>query len=812
MKRPLLFLFCLVCLVIFLYNPAAYRPDPVFPLGEKYQVEVTGRVSARSAQDDRLSLTLEDCRLLHEGKNYYCSRLSLTLFCDSPSSLPSVQAGNCIHALGRLSGTELARNPGNFNWYGYNQSRRISYQVTADYLTVTDDSADFFREGLLRLQAFLGRRLELICGEDGAAASILRALILGDRSDLDERIQTLYEEGGILHILSVSGFHVSLLGSICLILARRFGLPPKLQKILAAILALIYWQLCGQSLSAGRAAVMFVCLSASFLFERSYDSLSALSLSGILFLIDSPAMLFQAGFQLSYGAVLAIRLVCPAFAAQASRLSDCLSPAFEKLEDVLPRSYFLLFRRLASRFSRSILHSFFFGLGLQLALLPVTLYHFFRYPVYSIFLNLVVLPLAAPLFICAAAALLASFVSLPLGSLLLIPSRIILWIFEKLFSLAVSLPLASYLGGRPSPARIAAYYILLSFLCLLLRGQSLSAALSRLRSRFPSFRLPLSSWGLFFRRHNALLLCLRSLRLNPLHFKPLRFKPLLLCLLALAALLLPLPRTGLIVTFLDVGQGDCAFLRASDGTAILIDGGSSDISSAAAQRLIPFLESQRISRLDYVFISHTDEDHTNAVTGFLEAGYDIGTLILPDLPDHLAGEDSYRQFLSLAEKYQIPLYLFSAGASLTLRDLSLLCLAPSPPQTSQAAAYTSLNSASQVLLLEYQGIRILFTGDCGEEGEALVAEELKTRGISSCQILKVGHHGSSTSTGAALLDQIQPAAAVISCGAGNRYGHPHPDTLERLYDRNISVFVTAACGAVTLRIQNGRVRLTAMIP
>ena len=772
MKRPIFLLFCLICLIIFLFNPAAYRPDPVFPLGEDYDVEVSGCVAARSSQDNRLSMILEDCLIFHAGRAYRCSRLTLTVFADNGRDLPQVRAGNLVQAEASLSLAEPARNPGNFDWYAYNQSRHIRYQATADSLTITDNTVNCFREGLMQLQSFLGEQLTLLCGDDSASASVLRALLLGDRSALDERTEALYEEGGILHILSVSGFHVSLLGSICLALSRRFFLPPKLQRLLAALLALLYWQLCGQSVSAGRAAVMFVCLCLAFPAERTYDSLSALAAAGIFFLLDSPSLLLQAGFQLSYCAVLAIRLVCPVFAGLAAAADKHLTPFFKSLEKELPRRIPSSLRRLPARLVRSLLHALLFGLGLQLTLLPVTLYHFFRYPVYGLLLNLIVLPLSSPLFICAAAGLLFSFCHPLAGRLLLIPSRIILRFFEELCSLASSLPFSSFLGGRPSPWRIIVYYLLLTFLCLYLQGKIPRKPSSSLRAKF---------------------------------------RPLFLCALALAVLILPAPSSGLRVTFLDIGQGDCAFILSPDGTSILIDGGSSDISSAAEQRLIPFLEAQRIDKLDYVFISHTDADHTNAVIGFLEAGYEVGALILPDLPAHLAGEESFLQLFSLAHRYKIPLYLTCAGDSFTLDELSFLCLAPVPPENPEAAEYTSLNNASQVLLLEYQGVRILFTGDCGEEGEELLTAQLAMRGISSCHVLKAGHHGSSTSSSEELLEQLRPMAAVISCGAGNRYGHPHPETLDRFYARDIPVFATASCGAVTLHIRGGHLFLSAML-
>ncbi|MCI8565822.1 MAG: DNA internalization-related competence protein ComEC/Rec2 [Lachnospiraceae bacterium] len=760
-RRPLFLLFCAAVFLLALFYPRSYVPDPIFAPGAYYDVVVQGTVETCQRQDTRITLLLSKCQILYENELYSCPRLRVTLAGDRTDGAPPLQAGFLLSVFGSLTSFQPARNPGNFDANAYYQARHISYQVSARQITILDRQTDFLREWLLQARRVLSDRLALLVRMSGEADAdsclgILSALLLGDKDNLDEQNEALYQSAGILHILSVSGLHVSLLGGALLALTKRLYLPLWVQKFSACLLIVFYWQFCGASLSAGRAAIMFLCLCAAPLFERSYDSLSSLSLAGLLLLWDSPGLLFQPAFQLSFGAILGILLVCPSFCP--IRTPGNKPPLFSAL---------------------------FFGFGLQLTLLPVTLYHFFRYPLYAVLLNLVVLPLTAPLFLCGAAGLLLSFLWLPFGAVLLFPCRLILLLYDRLCTAAAALPLASCLLGRPALWRIFLYYVLLALFCFLRRPARRNEAApktpSKKRRLFPpTLRKEMLS----------LALCLLLL------------PPVLLC---------PLPVPALTVTFLDVGQGDCALLRTPDGTTILIDGGSSDIQNAAANRLIPFLESQAVDFLDYVFLSHSDEDHVGAVADWLESGRLIGCLILPALPDRLAAEASYQELLSLAGFYQIPVLYFREGSRFTEGELSLLCLAPAAPESPQAAGYTSLNAASQVLLAEFRGIRLLFTGDCGEEGEEFLVQKLRQLNLS-CHILKVGHHGSATSTGSELLAQLNPQLAVISCGIQNRYRHPHPDVLARLRAQEVLYYITADCGAVTVTVRGQTAQIHTMLP
>lgn len=781
MKRPLLFLFLLTVAAIALWLPGDYEPDEIFPQGDYYDVTVQGRLCSLTQKEDSLTLILQDCRILYDSEVYSCRRLLLSVPDHTGFDTETCQAGNLLTASGSLSSFEPARNPGNFDWQAYYLARHISYRVKAEQISVTDHHVFLLQDLVQRARLRLSGQLTLPESTYGLSdASILRALVLGDKSNLDSDTRQLYEDAGILHILSVSGLHVSLLGGAFLALAGLAHIPVRLRQLLTAGFVLLYWQLCGGSVSAGRAAVMFVCLCGASVIGRTYDSLSALALAGLLILWDSPRMLFQSGFQLSFAAVFGLQTVCPALShhssAQEKRQKNCSGSALRN------RSASSLLSAVSP-----LLNHVAFALGLQLTLLPVTVWHFFRYPAYGLFLNLLILPLAPILVFLSAAGLLAGLLSLSVGRVFLTPACLILRLYEYLSRICVSLPGSSWLTGRPALWRIAVYYVVLALYCLYRqRGHRTKGCEDESPVRAHS-RIP----------HPAPFLRLFSL-------------PLLTVFL-LSVLFLPPVSRPLTVTFLDVGQGDCAFLRTPQGTTLLIDAGSSDIKAVTEYRLTPFLEAQGVDKIDFVFLSHSDADHVNAVLQWLESGHTIGTAILPALTQTLAQDSAYRTLCEKLSSFQVSLLFFSEGQRFTEGALSLLCLAPAAPDSPQSALYTSANTASQVLLLEYEGFRILFTGDCGKEGEVLLTEALRQRNLS-CQILKAGHHGSAASTGNALLNQLSADIVIVSCGVRNRYGHPHPDLLARLSERQIPCYVTADCGAVTFTIRSGKASLQTQLP
>ncbi len=655
-----------------------------------------------------------------------------------------VYPGQRVTVYGKMAALSGPRNEGSFDYPLYAAGFGLSGSMYGERLALSGGEAIPYQVLLQNIRSRVQEILfRLAPAED---AGVLQALLLGDKSNLDAELLSLYQENGIAHILAVSGLHLSILGMGFYRLLRRLQLPHNPAALVSSLLILSYGILTGASGSALRAVIMLLLQFLARSLGRTYDMLSALSTACLLLLFSSPYLLFSAGFQLSFGAVFALGLAA---------------------ELPMPSHPFL------SGIAQSLL--------LQLFTLPILLYHYFQLPVYSILLNLLVLPLLAFLVYAALLAVFSSFFCLPLALVCIGSAHGILRLYAVLCTLAAGLPGARFLPGRPHLAGIFCYYLcfFLFCACLVRRARQTQAdAEPGVGKNVKSPTRPAGPHQPSCREARGTISVLPA------------FLPLLLGLF----LLLPRPSRELSITALDVGQGDGFVLR--QGNAVItIDMGSTSSGSLGKNVCLPYLKSQGIADIDLAVLSHSDQDHISGLLYLLTEtdAVEIRRLLLP-----AAGENDprYDALRAAAAAREIPVSYLRAGDCLSVRDLSLLCLYPADSSYIEDA-----NSHSDALLLRFGDFRMLFTGDLPLEQEPLLLENLRryTGTYPKLDILKAGHHGSHTSSSAEMLSALRPNYALLSYGAGNRYGHPHQETLERLQEVQAEILATAARGEIQIR-------------
>lgn len=392
----------------------------------------------------------------------------------------------------------------------------------------------------------------------------------------------------------------------------------------------------------------------------------------------------------------------------------------------------------------------------QLGVLPVTLAYFNRVSLISVLSNLLAVPLLEFITILgmfmAVLGQISIFFSQVLGYINCVLLSAVLYITK----ISASIPFASVTTVTPPVAAIILYYS--------------------------------SLWFLLWYRP------LKNIRLRPVHIgAPVAVAAVLL----VAPLLIP---GKLEVVFLDVGQGDSSFIRTCTGKNILLDGGGSTDPNVASKvgetTVAPFLLDQGVTALEAVIASHAHADHIQGLYTVLEQ-FRVEELIIPRMED----EKEFSHLLKLAEDRSVKVVRCGRGDRIRLDAKTVFdVLSPSPAMSSEN---TSLNNTSLVLKLHYGTADVLFTGDAEAEAE----QDMLEGGMPlDAEVLKVGHHGSSTSTGREFLERIGPAAAVISVGRNN-FGHPSPGTLALLKEEGVQIFRTDECGAVVLTSRGGDVRL-----
>ena len=797
---------------------------------EGREVLAEGKVSHIRWTENGVRLELADAEVTSyngEGTEYNSVGNLLVYADDLRTEKGEIKHGQRLLVYGNGSIFERAPNPGGFDANTYYFSLGITGAIQGKSLRITDFSYHRLNQALFQAKNKLIKSYITYLGEDGAG--VILSMLLGERALLSEETQELYRRGGISHILAISGLHVSMIGTALYEWLRKTALGRNGAIPVACAGVLLYGSFVEAGTSTKRAVIMFLLLLAATALGRTYDTLSAMSVSVIVILCESPGALYTASFQLSFAAAYGASVLAAMLRErrEETRLSGrkgtggvttgdgiAVPEAVETAKKVALRCN-NRWIRIREYIGEKVHNMFVFGLAIQAVSFPFTVYHFFEYPTYGLLLNPLVVPLMTILLLCGMLSGICGLLVPWLGDFFAGGTRGILWIYDALCRLTEQLPGSLLLVGRPEVWQMAVYYVLLVGCLYVWYGRG------RKRLR----RTEVGEKGLLGKTERIMRSGAEQLLMR-LEQK----RVVLLLMVFLPFVLLPIPCGRLEAAFLDVGQGDGIVLRGHGGSVFLVDGGSTSVQKVGEKRIIPYLKAKGIRIIDCAFVSHTDSDHMNGVKEILAAmpvyskyresipGYTgtpvIKRLVLPEWYEEkeslignieeepvkrvLEGEvdKAYSELVKLAEEKLVEVCYMGDGDRMTLgTELVLSCLAPE-----EDVVYDNKNAASMVLLATYGEFDLLLTGDMEKEGEI----RLLKSGIpasDTVEVLKVSHHGSYTASSETFISALQPRISVISCGKNNRYGHPHTETLNTLYGANSRVYRTDESGCVTVKVR-----------
>lgn len=670
------------------------------------EVTVQGRLSGKEPKGEQYSYYLDACYISIGHHLLPCNQILIYQNTDEHA------IGQTLILTGKIELWKPAVNDGNFDAKAFYESKKVDFWVKNAVIGRVYGTKETFGELLYSFRKSVrGVYTSYMKEED---AGVLAAMTLGDKSMLDADVKKMYQKAGISHILAISGLHISVIGMGLYRMLRKMKFSFLTAGILSFFVLAGYGMMSGLCVSTVRAVLMFGVMLFGEWIGRSYDSLSALSLAAVILLWENPYLLWYAGFVLSFAAVLGITAI-------GQTLLKIKKPYF------------------------SVSKNFLVSFSIQMATVPVTAYYFYEVPLWSMFVNFLILPLMGALLLFGILGGLFGLLFPVSAKCCFFICHTILLFYEKICLFYEKLPNATLITGQPDAEKLFFFY-------------AAAAAL------------------LFFMKR----------KMKRTGFVPLGI--LLLCIV------LKNPVSGFELNVLDVGQGDGSFIHTQSGATFFFDGGSTDIAKVGIYRILPFLKAKGVKRIDYWVVSHTDADHISGLCEILEEGYEVKNLVFSQ---YIPEDEAYKNLTELAKMCGTDVLKMESGDVITDGTMKLKCLFPDAGYKSE-----DKNALSLVMRFEESGFSGIFTGDIGLSEETYLLQKGE---IGQTVFYKAAHHGSKSSNSAPFLTAISPAVSVISCGEKNRYGHPGKEAVQNISESGSRIFYTMESGRIRIRMEEGTV-------
>ena len=607
-----------------------------------------------------------------------------------------------------------------------------------------------------------------------------RALVIGDRGGLGQKVRDEFALTGMAHLLVISGLHMGFVAAAAFMLVRLalsaiprlliFGLANKIAALAAALAVIAYALVAGHHVSTIRAVIMVASYTIAIVIECQSEPLAAMAAAAAAIIFVIPGSTADIGFQLSFASVAAIVFGMRRYSAWW--LNYCARRMLE-----LRRAWPIY--RAAGWLGGYLALSGYVTLGVG----ALTAYHFNQLSLIGPLANAVVVPIMG--LIGTTGALCAAALSFFLPHAAAVVLRAASWFLTAGTYLAAwfaAWPMAWVRCFTPTLAELFIFYaLLLLWLTRPVAGPALHLAFAAGRDIDANSGLVARRGATERWRRAAVILLLLGLGIDGAWWSYQRFF-----------------NPTLRITFLAVGQGDAAVIRFPGSRVMVIDGGGGlGPAFDPGERLVArFLWSQRVMHVEYLALSHPDLDHYGGLK-FLARNFGpkefwASAVSSPD--------PGYAALLSSLALRGVRLRLLSSASAVEdIAGVAIRCL--NPP----AHSANTHNNSSMVLMLSYGSNRVLFTGDIEAQAErALIASyPEQIRGA----LLKVPHHGSKTSSTPAFLDAVQAPVAIISVGHLNRFRLPAPMIVERYAAAGTRILRTDENGAVTVEIDADSMRV-----
>lgn len=655
-----------------------------------------------------------------------------------------IEYGNKIKLEGTYIKPSKSRNYRGFDYSNYLKTENIygTIEQNGKIELIKEKNINYLFINLYKVKNKIIKNINNKFPEE--TRGVFLGILLGDKSSIEEDVRQNFADSSLSHILAVSGTHISYVVICISVLFKKLKLNKNIRKVLTSLVLFMYLYLVDFSVSATRAVIMSTIVIMQMLFYRKQDTITTIAFSSIIILINNPYSILNIGFLLSYGGTIGIILF-------VNRIS------IESKED--------FFQRFKSYLKDICIVT----ISAQTIIMPIIIYYFNTISFTFIISNIIASLIIGPIIMIGLVIIAISFFKIPIISLIIRFYNILIVILVRTADIISKIPMSKIYLKTPTTLEIIFYYSVVFLIALLIYIKKSNRKFIKKTIQIDIYNLK----NFFINNRNKVLIFIS-----------------IVSLISITSIKIP---KELKINFIDVGQGDSCLITTPQNKKVIVDSGGSESYDVGKNVLLPYLLDKRITKIDYIMISHFDTDHCKGFEYVLE-NIKVKNVIISKQSET---SENFKQIMKIIRKKRINLIIVQKETKIKIDNFTTVDILS--PQSENIA--DNMNDNSIVAKFEAYNFSILFTGDASEKIEKeLIKEKINLKS----DILKVSHHGSKTGTSEEFLKSVKPKIALIGVGENNKFGHPTKDVIKRLTENKIKIYRTDTDGEIRIKIKKSK--------